>query len=299
MSDERDPTAIVIGNLDGVHLGHQELLRRARILGGGARVVALTFWPHPASVLRPGSEPLLLTGPHERRRLLLENGADEVQVVPFSQELAGWSPERFVAEILTPLDPAVVVVGRGFTFGHRASGSPDTLRTLLGPDVQVEDHDLVCVDGPPVSSTRIREALAAGDVALAGRLLGRPYRYDSTVVVGDQRGREMGFPTANLLVPSAMAVPADGIYAGWLTATSGPDAGRHPAAISVGTNPTFDGTQRRVESYVLDRDDLQLYGVEVQVEFVDWIRGQIRYTGMPDLIEQMHRDVDAIRDLLT
>ncbi len=289
---------MVIGTFDGVHSGHRLLLQRAREHEPGARVVAVTFWPHPVSVVRPGAEPKLLCDPVQRERLLREAGADEVVVVPFSREVSQWSPAEFVDRVLRPLQPRRVLVGEGFSFGHRAAGSATTLAELLGSDVVVESVPLARTDGAVTSSTRIRAALAEGDLDTVTRLLGRPYCFGGRVVVGDQRGREMGFPTANLLVPASMAVPADGIYAGWLTVREGPDAGRHPAAISVGTNPTFDGVQHRVEANVIGRTDLELYGLEVDVEFTAWVRGQVRYTGVEDLVAQIRLDVAQIRDIL-
>lgn len=159
--------------------------------------------------------------------------------------------------------------------------------------------DLVAISGVTVSSTRAREVVAAGDVAEAAELLGRPFEVGGVVVMGDQRGRELGFPTANLVLPEGRAVPADGVYAGWLEPGSGPDAGRRlPSAISVGTNPTFDGVERRVETYVIDRDDLELYGVDVKVTFAERLRGQIKFDGIEPLISQMTDDVDAARKIL-
>lgn len=291
---------VVIGNFDGVHRGHQQLIRAARAAAGDGTVVAVTFWPHPMSVIRPDRTPLLLTTLDERRNLLRAAGVDEVVVVNFTDQVAGWAPERFVDEVLRPLRPTKIMVGENFRFGFRAAGDVSLLTRLGKEDgsFSVEGISLSTDGGQPDSSTEIRTAIAAGDVEQACRLLDRPFRVRGVVIKGAQRGREMGFPTANVPVPDGMAVPADGVYAGWLTCLDRPDAERWPAAISVGSNPTFVGENRRVESYVLDRDDLELYGIEIAVDFEHRLRGQVKYAGMEALIDQMHRDIDQARELL-
>lgn len=296
-------SVVVIGNFDGVHAGHREVLRAAKAAAPELPLVVVTFWPHPMSIIRPDRAPLLLTNLDERIALLKQAGAHEVRVVEFTERVAQWSPSEFVDRVLRPLHPVRVVVGENFRFGHRAVGTVDTLRELGRPSegrpaFDVDVLSLWNLNGQDASSTLIRAALAAGDVHLAAEHLGRCFRFSGVVVMGDQRGRELGYPTANLTVPAAMAVPADGVYAGYVTRLDVPAAERWPAAISVGTNPTFDGEQRRVESYVLGRDDLELYGVPIAVDFVERLRGQVRFAGISALIEQMDRDVEQARDLL-
>lgn len=294
-------TVVTIGNFDGVHLGHRHVVRRARQVAdelGLAEVVAVTFDPHPIAVLRPEHAPLTLTSIETRVGLLEEAGVAAVLVVPFSRDIAAWGPEEFIDRILVEaLHAKAVVVGANFRFGHRASGDVAQLRSAgQSRDFVAEGIDL---DGGPQvwSSTYVRNCLAAGDVEGAAEALGRPFSVRGVVVKGDQRGRELGFPTANVPTTGMAAAPADGVYAGHLTRT---DTGeRLPAAISVGTNPTFAGErERRVESYVLDRDDLDLYGVEVVVEFHAHLRGMVKFDGIESLIETMNDDVRRARSVL-
>lgn len=296
---------VVIGNFDGVHRGHQALLRRAGEIArqrsdshGPLPVVAVTFWPHPMSVVAPDRQPKLLTDLPSRIELLRRYGAHEVRVVPFNREVAAWRPAVFVDTILGPLAPAVVVVGQNFRFGRGAGGDVDTLRQMGVGRFEVESLSLVRMDDDRTSSTRIRAQLADGDVTAAARELGRWFRLEGVVVVGDQRGRQLGFPTANLPVASEMATPGDGVYAGWLTQLDEPGAVALPAAISVGTNPTFDGVERRVESYVLDRTDLELYGARIAVDFASRLRGQLRFDSVEELVDQMRLDVRRTRESL-
>lgn len=303
-------SVVVIGNFDGVHPGHQAVLAEAKRREPGLPLIVVTFWPHPVSVLRPEVGPMLLTSLEERVERLTGAAATRVEVIPFTHDFASWPPERFVEEILVPLHPARVVVGANFRFGHHAAGSVATLQELAGDRFIVDSLPLVRFGDEETCSSRIRLALACGDVGHAMEHLGRPFAFRGVVTRGDQRGRALGFPTANLPVPPKLACPADGVYAGWLIRRDhrGPrgeplPAGTRqsplPAAISVGTNPTFDGVARRVESYVLDRDDLELYDVPVSVEFIHYVRGQIRFDSVDDLVETMHDDVDRIRRILT
>lgn len=293
-------TVVVIGNFDGVHLGHQHVLARASEVAVGRDVplVAVTFDPHPMAVLRPEHAPVQLTTVETRAELLAAAGAHHVLAVPFDRDMAGWTPEQFVQRVLVDaLHAAYVVVGANFRFGSRAAGDVATLRAA-GETSGFEVEGLALDGGPMVwSSTYVRQCLAAGDVAGAAEALGRPYAVRGTVVRGDQRGRELGFPTANVPTDGLTAAPADGVYAGRLRRL---DTGEtYPAAISVGTNPTFDGVrERRVESYVLDRVDLELYGVEVEVSFVERLRGMVAFESVDRLVAQMNDDVDRAREIL-
>ncbi len=296
-------TVVTVGNFDGVHLGHQHVLRRAREVAtelGGLPVVAVTFDPHPIAVLRPEHAPPTLTTLEARAMRLEAAGADDLLVVPFSREVAAWPPQRFVTDILVDrLHARAVVVGANFRFGARASGDVALLREL--GDVHDFSAEGIALDGGPQvwSSTYVRNCLAAGDVEGATEALGRPFTVRGEVVKGDQRGRELGYPTANVPTSGMRAAPADGVYAGWLRRLDRPEDPALPAAISVGTNPTFEGErERRVESYVLDRDDLELYGVEVEVAFVGRVRGMTRFDTVEELVEQMHLDVQRCRQVL-
>jgi riboflavin kinase / FMN adenylyltransferase len=292
----RTPTAVAIGVFDGVHLGHQALLAATRELADDSlRCLAVTFDPHPAMLFRPQSAPKLLTSVHRRVELLKQHGADEVRVLNFDHDLALLSPEAFIDTVLAEQCQAQhVVVGENFRFGHRASGSVDTLMELgAARGFAAHPQALVLNDATAVSSTRTREAVASGDVEQAARLLGRLHRVDGTVAEGDKRGRELGFPTANVPADPRCAVPADGVYAGWLIRAGGD---RLPAAISVGTNPTFEGERdRRIEAHVLDRDDLDLYGEQIGIEFLVQLRAMQRFDTLDALVAQMREDVNATR----
>ncbi len=301
-------TVVTIGNFDGMHLGHQHVVRRAREVAGSVGavtpidgVVAVTFDPHPIAVLRPEHAPPTLTTIEERLRLLGEAGVDDVLVIPFSREIAAWTPEEFIDRIIVDgLHARAVVVGANFRFGNRAAGDCNLLRAV-GAERDFVLEEVGLDGGPQVwSSTYVRTCLAAGDVTGAAEALGRPFTVTGVVVEGDKRGRELGFPTANVPLPVGAAAPSDGVYAGRLTVLDGPDAGTtYPAAISVGTNPTFAGEREsRVESYVLDRTDLELYGRRVAVAFVDRLRGMRRFDSVDELVVAMADDVDRARALL-
>jgi riboflavin kinase/FMN adenylyltransferase len=292
-------TAVVIGNFDGVHLGHQHVVREARRVADaeGLSVVAVTFDPHPMAVLRPEHAPSTITDIETRAALLHTAGVDDVLVLPFDRDVASWTPHEFAARVLAGcLHAAAVVVGANFRYGTKASGDVATL-TESGAELGFRAVGVPLDGGPQVwSSTYVRTCLATGDVAGAAQALGRPFVVRGLVVRGDRRGRSLGFPTANVPTSGMTAAPADGVYAGWLRRIDTDE--RYPAAISVGTNPTFDGTERRVESYVLDRDDLELYGVEVEVAFVERIRGMERFDGVDALVETIRNDVARAHEIL-
>jgi len=294
-------SVVTIGVFDGVHRGHQKVIGRAAELAAelGLPCVVITFDPHPDEVVRPGSHPPLLSSANRRVELLAEVGADAIMVLPFTPELSRMGPDEFVQSVLVDrLHAARVIVGEDFRFGHRAKGDVPLLRELGEKyDFAAEGVPLVA-DGDTISSTAIRARLAEGAVEEAAHLLGRPHRVEGVVVRGHQRGRALGFPTANVESLPHTAVPADGVYAGHLVCDSQryPGAG-WPAAISVGTNPTFEGVTRTVEAYALDRDDLDLYGEHVAVDFVGRIRGMVKFDSIDDLIAEMRRDVERAREM--
>jgi riboflavin kinase/FMN adenylyltransferase len=300
------PSVVAIGVFDGVHRGHQVVIGRAaeRARAAGVRCVVITFDPNPADVVGRGDPLPRLSSVPRRVELLQAAGADEVWVLPFTRELSQLAPEQFVEEVLVPrLAPVAVVVGADFRFGHRAAGDPSTLRELgerlgfeveavgltgRGPEAQAAGHEW--------SSTSVRRLLVDGDVAGAAEVLSRPHRVEGRVVHGDHRGRDLGFPTANLEVDARAALPADGVYAGVLQRADGT---RLPAAVSVGTNPTFGGTGRRVEAYVIDAPpDLDLYAETVGVDLVARLRGMERFDDVDALVAQMARDVEQARERL-
>ncbi len=299
MSHEHENTGAVvcIGVFDGVHKGHQALISQARIIADerNAPLIALTFDPHPLAVVRPDLAPQSLASLAERRFLLFDAGVDDVFVLQFNDEVASWDPETFIHRVLhDTLNAQAVVVGGNFRFGHEGAGDVTTLRAA-GERYHFSVSEVhLAADVQPWSSTRVRHALALGDLKEATHVLGRPYDLSGLVVHGDHRGRELGYPTANLQWQGNPVVPADGVYAGWLVHGSE----RYPAAISVGTNPQFSGVERRVESYVLDRTDLDLYGQEITVIFIEHLRGQMTFDGIDGLVTQMSADVLKTRAVL-
>ena len=290
---------VTIGVFDGVHKGHQEIIghavKRARELG--VQSVVVTFDPHPAEVVRPGSHPSVLTEPAHKAELIEQLGVDVLCVVPFTLEFSRLSAEAFVHDVLVEhLHAAQVVVGENFRFGHRAAGDIALLQRLGRTfGFGVEGAPLVADSDTVFSSTYIRSCVDAGDVTAAARALGRPHRVEGVVVRGDKRGRELGFPTANLLTSRYAAVPADGVYAAWLVRGRGD---RLPAAVSIGTNPTFSGRERRVEAYVIDFDG-DLYGERVALDFAVRLREMRAYQGPEPLVAQIAEDVAQTREALS
>jgi riboflavin kinase/FMN adenylyltransferase len=299
---------VTVGTFDGMHRGHLEIVERTVVAAGrrGLPSVMLTFDPHPAELTRPGAHPAVLTTLARRAELATQLGIDVFRVVPFDLNVAHLEPIDFVRQALVErLHAAEVVVGTNFRFGHHAAGTAAGLADLaerFGFTATVVD---LVRDGNPrngnqiISSTYLRSCIEAGDLTLAGSGLGRPHRIDGVVEHGDHRGRTLGFPTANVSFDRFAAVPADGVYAGravfldeWGQTDETMPLG--PAAVSVGTNPTFDGRQRRVEAHILDWDQ-DLYGRRVGIEFDRRLRGMVRYEGAGSLIEQMKQDVAQTR----
>ncbi|MGI8336661.1 bifunctional riboflavin kinase/FAD synthetase [Actinomadura scrupuli] len=294
-------SVVTIGVFDGVHRGHQRIVGGAAELARelGLRSVVITFDPHPDEVVRPGTHPPLLSTPRRRAELLSGLGTDAVIVLPFTFELSQMGPDEFVQSVLVDrLHALRVIVGENFRFGHKARGDVALLQELGEKYDFVAEGVPLVANGETISSTSIRERLDAGDVEAAAHSLGRPHRVEGIVVRGHQRGRALGFPTANLESLPHTAIPSDGVYAGRLVCDSDryPEC-RWPAAISIGTNPTFDGEARTVEAYALDRDDLDLYGEHVAVDFIARIRDTLKFDSIEALIEEMHRDVDRAREI--
>ncbi len=284
---------VVIGVFDGVHKGHQSILDRAKEIADGRKIVALTFDPHPTTVFAPDRAPTLLTTLADRVVLLKIHGADQVAVMKFDEKFAALLPEDFVNQILVKqLDAGDVIVGENFTYGHKAAGNVQTLKSHS--EFKVHVLALHSDDNESVSSTRIRTAITIGDVETARLLLSRPHRLDGVVVHGEARGREIGYPTANLGNLDGQTIPADGVYAGWLTV----GINRWSAAISIGTNPTFAGTRaRQVEAYAIDQIGLELYDQDATIEFGWHLRETLKFDGLEPLLEQMKRDCDLARKL--
>jgi riboflavin kinase/FMN adenylyltransferase len=297
---------VTIGVFDGIHRGHQSIIAEAVRRATERRVpsVLITFVPHPSEVVRPGSHPAVLTTIVRRAELVEELGVDVFCPLPFTLEFSRMAPDEFIHEALVDrLHASAVVVGENFRFGHKAAGDVPLL-TRLGHTFgfTTDGVPLLTEDDTVLSATYVRSCVTAGDVRTAARVLGRPHRVDGVVERGDQRGRSLGFPTANLRTDQWTAVPADGVYAGrvvrldeWGRTVPGGELGI--AAISVGTNPTFEVRQRRVEAYVLDFDG-DLYGTTLGIEFVDRLRGMERFDSVDALVSQMRADIEQTRRLV-
>jgi riboflavin kinase / FMN adenylyltransferase len=288
---------VTIGVFDGVHRAHQQIIARLveRARDSGLPSVVMTFDPHPSEVVRPGSHPAVLTTPRYKAELLAGLKVDVLFVLPFTVEFSRLPADEFVHDVLVErLHVAAVVVGENFRFGHKAAGDVATLRALgRSFGFATDAVPLQREDDVTVSSTYVRCCVDAGDVTAAAMALGRPHRVEGLVVRGDRRGRELGFPTANLAPVPHAAVPADGVYAGWLVRAEE----RWPAAVSIGTNPTFEGRERRVEAYALDAN-LDLYGDHVAIDFVARIRDMQRFDGADALVERMRHDIARTREAL-
>lgn len=274
------PRRLAVGEFDGVHRGHREVIR-------GSDTV-LTFEPHPLQVIRPEAAPKLLTRFDQKAELISQLDVQELVVIPFDQRFASQSPQEFIDEILVRrLEATHVSVGENFRFGHRAAGEATTL--LADTRFQTRVVPLVELEGEIVSSSHIRALVQAGDVELAGRLLGAPFQVRGEVVSGDRRGRELGFPTANLVPDEALVHPGHGVYVAHADGAC--------AAVSVGVRPTF-GTGRAllIEAYLLDRD-VDLYGKTLNLDFLKRLRGERRFQSVAELVEQMHLDVARTREL--
>lgn len=290
-------SAVTVGVFDGVHRGHQQLLRSmaAAAASRGLTPVVVTFKNHPLSVLRPELPLQLLTPLAERTALIRSAGITGVVAITFTRELSQWTPEQFIGALIEHLHMGLLVVGPDFVLGHGRAGTTPVLTALgerLGYATLVVPPYLL--DGQPVKSTLVRQALAAGDMERAAHYLGRPFAVAGAVEPGERRGASLGFPTANLALTEHQALPVDGIYAAWFDV----DGARHPAAASIGTKPTFhEAAPRTVEAYVLDFSG-DLYGKGVRLEFVQLLRAQQRFLSAADLVAQMQRDVQAVRAVL-
>ena len=290
-----ETNVVVIGVFDGVHKGHQQLLNRAKEIADGRSIVALTFDPHPTTVFAPDKAPTMLTTLADRVELLKIHNADQVAVMKFNEKFAAMSPDDFVSTVLVnQLHASTVIVGKNFTYGHKAAGNIDTLvKRGLAHNFTVDAQELKS-DSSVISSSRIRSLVIEGKVEEARELLSRPHRLDGVVVHGEKRGREIGYPTANLGKIEGQTIPADGVYAGWLTV----GINFWPAAISIGTNPTFEGERgRQVEAYALDQEGLDLYDKSASIEFGWYLRPTLKFDGLDELLVQMKLDCDKAREL--
>ena len=289
-------SVVLIGVFDGVHMGHQRLLNRAKEIADGRSIIALTFDPHPMQVFAPDRAPTLLTTLSDRVELLKIHNADQVAVLKFNEKFAAMSPEDFVKDVLVgQLAASTVIVGKNFTYGHKAAGNVDSLISDgLKYNFSVDVQELQLGDSEVISSSRIRTLVTNGEVEEARTLLSRPHRLDGLVVHGEKRGREIGYPTANLGNLDGQTIPSDGVYAGWLTV----GINFWPAAISIGTNPTFEGVRdRQVEAYAIDQVGLELYDKNASIEFGWRLRDTLKFDGLEPLLAQMKLDCDRARSL--
>lgn len=290
-------TAVAIGKFDGIHLGHQQLFHELIHFSeeAGLAAAVLTFDRHPDAFLKPGTEPDAIIGPIQKARILGAIGADALITLRFDQELANLTPEQFVLNHLIPMKAKLVLVGQGFRFGHKGSGSIVELRELgQRYGFTAKEIPTVVFGELPVSSTEIRKAITAGNIKVANIMLGRNHQTEGLVEHGRKIGRQIGFPTANLARNSEGLLPVDGVYAGWLHA----DGIRYPAAHSVGTNDSIAAVPRLLESHVIGRDDLDLYDKIVTCEYIEQVRPWAKYESMEKLIEQISSDVEACKRVL-
>ena len=291
-----EQSVVVIGVFDGVHRGHQVLLNRAKEIADGRTIIALTFDPHPTKIFAPDKAPTLLVTLADRVELLKIHNADQVAVIAFNEKFASMSPEAFVKNVLVDqLHVSTVIVGKNFTYGHKAAGNVDSLmREGIENNFTVDVQELKAGDHQTISSTYIRKLVTEGNVEKARELLSRPHRLDGVVVHGEKRGREIGYPTANLGNIDDQTIPANGVYAGWLTV----GINYWPAAISIGTNPTFEGVRgRQVEAYALDQEGLDLYDKNASIEFGWRLRDTLKFDSLDELLVQMKKDCDKAREL--
>ncbi|MBW3658927.1 MAG: bifunctional riboflavin kinase/FAD synthetase [Actinobacteria bacterium] len=296
---EPAPSVVTIGFFDGVHRGHQTLIRRAvrEAEDRGVRSVAVTFDRHPAEVVRPGSQPRYLQHRDRKVATLVDQGVDLVLVLAFDLERSQQPPQEFISTVIAgPLQARKVIVGTNFRFGHKAAGDVVMLAdqgSALG--YETEAMSLLHLGDTPISSTEVRSHLEAGDVAWAAEALGRPFVVEGAVVRGDGRGRSIGIPTANVQVDERLQVPAGGVYAATASVLGAPTD--HPAVVNIGTRPTFGGETVTVEAHLLDTD-LDLYGTRLVLSFVDRIRDERRFDGPDELVAQIRRDIDTARSRL-
>ena len=284
---------LALGIFDGVHAGHQQIIKTAKHLG---EVTVMTFDPHPTSVVAPERTPSQLISVKDRIELLKQVGATHVEVVNFNKDFSQLSPDQFIEDVLLGRFKAEhVVIGENFNFGFKAQGSPKYL-SEIGPKYGfgVSIVKLQEERGSTISSTRIRSLIIDGEIERANELLTRRFYLKGPVVHGEKRGREIGYPTANLGLSPLATVPADGVYAGWLSV----GASRWASAISIGTNPTFPGVRgRQVEAYAIDQVGLDLYDQEAKIEFGFRLRDTLKFDGLAPLLEQMKKDCDQAREL--